>query len=169
MEVNVAQLRRNEGGSESFRFSEIFPSIRLGSEEYVFRKPLEVSLDVINTGKSLLVKGKVQSELAVNCSRCLKDFAYPLNFDFEDEWLPQEIASLEEEDNALIFEKDEFSINDRMLEHILLHFPMKFICSEECKGLCPECGVDLNLMKCNCSNEVIDPRLEILSKWNKGV
>lgn len=169
MKVNVAQLRRNEGGTERYQFSENFPSLQLGSEEYTFQKPLNVCLDVVHSGNSFLVKGRVCSELGVNCSRCLKEFSYSLDFEFEDEWLPLEFAAQDEEENAFIFEKDEFSITERIFEHILLHLPMKFMCSEECKGLCPKCGIDRNLHPCACSDGIIDPRLEILSRWNKGV
>jgi uncharacterized protein len=169
MKVNVAQLRRTEGGSEEYQFSENFPPLQLGNEEYIYQKPLKVVINVINTGKSLLARGWVQSLLGVNCSRCLKEISFPLDFEFEDEWLPLELISQDDEESVFIFEKDEFSIDERILEHILLNLPMRFMCSEECKGLCPHCGADLNTNPCVCSNEIIDPRLEILSKWNKGV
>lgn len=169
MKVNVAQLRRTEGSSEEYQFSENFPSLQLGNEEYIFRTPLDVFIHAVNLRKSLAVKGRVNSEISVNCSRCLKEFPYHLDFEFEDEWMPIEFAAIDEEENAFIFEKDEFSITERVMEHILLHLPMKFMCSEECKGLCPKCGADRNINVCVCSNEIIDPRLEILSKWNKGV
>lgn len=169
MKVNVTQLRRTEGVTGTFFFREDAPPIQLGSEEYVFLKPLEVKLEVTNTGKSLVVRGQVNSELDVNCSRCLKAFPYPLEFSFEDEWRPVEFAAEDEEDNSLLFEKDEFEITERINEHILLQMPMKFQCSKNCQGLCPRCGADRNLNPCACSDENIDPRLEILSKWNKGV
>ncbi|HHV65230.1 MAG TPA: DUF177 domain-containing protein [Peptococcaceae bacterium] len=169
MKINVASLRKNEGSSARFEFGEALPPIQIGDGEYSFQSPVKVTLNVTKSGKSLLVKGKVLSELNVHCSRCLKEFTYPLSFDFEDEWLPVEAATQDEEGTALIFDKDEFSIEERIVEHILLHLPMKFLCSEDCRGLCPKCGVDRNLNTCVCSDETIDPRLEILSKWNKGV
>jgi len=167
--INVAQLRRMEGSSERYAFCEPMSPLQFGKDEYVFLKPLNVQLDVVNTGKSLLVNGKVSSEMGVTCSRCLKDFPFYLAFEFEDEWIPEEFAEENEEENAFIFEKDEFNIEDRILEHVLLHIPMKFMCSEDCKGLCPKCGADRNTITCACTDEAIDPRLEILSKWNKGV
>lgn len=169
MKVNVAQLRRTEGGSERFIFNERVPSLQLGKDEYIFQSPLDVQINAVNTGKSLLIKGNILAEIMVSCSRCLKEFPYRLAFEFEDEWLPAEFADLNAEENAFVFAKDEFDITERILEHVLLHIPMKFMCSEDCKGLCPQCGADLNTNPCACADEVIDPRLEILSKWNKGV
>lgn len=169
MKVNVAQLRRTEGGSERFSFSEILPPLELGKDRLVFQSPLELQLDVLNTGKSLLVKGKGSTKTAVDCSRCLKEFIYDLDFEFDDEWIPSEFSSEDEDPTALFFEKDEFEIDERINEHLILHLPMRFICSPDCKGLCVKCGVDRNITECDCTNEDIDPRLEILSKWNKGV
>lgn len=169
MRVNIAQLRKNKGGTENFHFSESFSPIRLGSDVFTFRSPLDVQLKVTNTGKSLLVKGKLEAECNVNCCRCLKEFPYQLSLEFEDEWVQEELVSQEQKDTAFIFSKDEFDIDNRIIEHILVHLPMKFICSENCKGLCPKCGADLNKTKCGCEDEDIDPRLEILSRWNKGV
>jgi uncharacterized protein len=169
VKVNVARLRRTEGSSERYEFHEKFPSLQFGNEEYLFQTPLDVQIDVVNTGKSLLVNGKISAVITVNCSRCLGEFPFHLNFDFEDEWLPRELAELDSEGNALIFEKDEFCIDDRIFEQIFLHLPMRFICSETCRGLCPKCGADLNKGACACTGEDVDPRLAILSKWNKGV
>lgn len=169
MRVNVAQLRKAEGGSERFQFSEIPAPIEMGKDMLVFQTPLDVQMDIINTGKSLFVNGKANAGVSVNCSRCLKEFIYNIEFEFEDEWIPAEFSSSDQEETALIFEKDEFSIDERILEHLLLQLPMRFICSPDCKGLCVKCGVDRNNNKCDCTNEDIDPRLEILSKWNKGV
>jgi len=169
VKVNIAQLRRTEGASETYRFSESFPSLQLGNEDYFFQVPVDVQADVTNTGKSLLVKGKVFSIINVNCSRCLKEYPFHLDFEFEDEWQPAEFAEPDEEEGAFLFDKDEFCIDNRISEHILLHIPMKFMCSEDCKGLCPKCGADRNQGSCACTDGDIDPRLEILFQWNKGV
>ncbi len=169
MKINVARLRRTEGGTERFEFSESIPALKLGADEYVFLSPLHVMLDVTNSGKSLLVNGTVSSVIKAVCSRCLKEFSHDLSIQLEDEWVPVEFSSEEHEDTALIFDKDEFCLDERILEHIVVQLPMRFTCTEECQGLCPKCGIDRNQNQCSCADEVIDPRLEILSKWNKGV
>ncbi len=169
MKLNVARLRRTVGGTENYSLREDFSSIQLGEDEYYFQSPVEARLIITNTGKSLLAKGTVHCRLGAVCSRCLKDFPYELSFDFEDQFIPAEFYSVEDEEGAFVFEKDEFTIDDRIREHILLHLPMRFICSDSCKGLCSRCGTDLNVNSCSCADGDIDPRLEILSKWNKGV
>ncbi|UWG96156.1 DUF177 domain-containing protein [Dehalobacter sp. DCM] len=169
MIINVYHLRHTEGASKTFRFIEEFSPLQLGTDEYTFTQPAEVTLDIENLGKSLLVKGTIRLVIAVNCSRCLKPFTYSSEITFEDEWFPAEFASEAMDESAFIFEKDEFAIDDRIIEQIVLQLPMKFLCSEDCKGLCLKCGADLNTRTCSCISEDIDPRFEILSKWNKGV
>lgn len=169
MIINVYHLRHTEGASKTFKFSEVFTPLKLGTDEYTFTEPIDVTLDIENVGKSLLVRGNITLAIAVNCSRCLKPFTYCSQLAFEDEWFPGEFATEATDESAFIFNKDEFAIDDRIIEQIVVQLPMKFLCSEDCKGLCLKCGADLNMDACSCSSEVIDPRLEILSKWNKGV
>ena len=57
---------------------------------------------------------------------------------------------------------DEFDLLGLIKEQIVLNVPMKLLCNEECKGICPKCGTDLNINKCNCSLTEVDSRLEIL-------
>ncbi len=169
MKINVAQLRRLGGGTEKYHFNEGLSPLQLGEDEFAFQSPVDVELGVINAGKSLLVKGRISCEIGAACSKCLKDFPYKMSFEFEDKFIPVEFAPEEEDDGAFIFERDECSIDERIQEHILLHLPMRFVCSDLCLGLCPKCGADLNFNPCGCADVDVDPRLEILSKWNKGV
>ena len=70
----------------------------------------------------------------------------------------------EDTDDYLIMKNDSVDIDTPLGEAILLSFPITFLCKEDCKGLCPMCGEDLNEGECNCVKKEIDPRLEILKK-----
>lgn len=172
MKVNVAQVRRNESGTALFELEEDFSSYNSELEGVSFATPVHVQLKVTNLGKSLLVLGKVQTEFKAQCGRCLEDFVYPLDLSYEDEWVyastVNEIADEEEpSETVLIFEKDEIEINERIFEQIVLALPMRFICSLDCRGLCPVCGVNRNHTSCECVVEQTDPRLAALSQWSK--
>lgn len=169
MRIDISKLRRTEGGTEQFHFHEEFPPIQVRNDTFVFKSPLDVDLQVSNTGKSFLVRGNLKAEIGAFCSRCLKEFPYYLSLSFDDEWVIEENVSEELRETAFVISNEEFEVDDRLVEHILLHLPMKFICSEDCKGLCPRCGQDRNVADCGCEDEVIDPRLAVLSEWNKGV
>ena len=70
----------------------------------------------------------------------------------------------EENDTFLLVENESIELDDLLREDILLELPTKFLCKPDCKGLCPQCGKNLNEGKCGCSARQVDPRLEILKK-----
>ncbi|TGE32758.1 DUF177 domain-containing protein [Desulfosporosinus sp. Sb-LF] len=168
MKVNVAQVRHNEGESVRYDLVEDFSLFDLGTEALAFQAPVHVQLQVNNTSKAMLVHGKIQTELNVTCGRCLESFVYPLSLSFQDEWVFRAQATEDLLETALILDKDEIEINERIFEQIVLALPMKFVCSAECQGLCPTCGANRNLTPCNCGQDNIDPRLAALAKWQSN-
>jgi len=165
VKVNVAQVRNREGESVYFDIVEDYSSFDLGTEALSFQAPVHVQLQVNNTSKALLVQGTINTELKAACGRCLETFVYPLSLSFQDEWVFRAQATEDQLETALLLDKDEVEINERILEQIVLALPMKFLCSAECQGLCPTCGANRNLTPCHCGENNIDPRLAALAKW----
>jgi uncharacterized protein len=165
MEIDISQVRRDVGSTVSFDLTEKIPGFLFGTENLAFNTPLRVQIKVHNTGKLLLVQGTIRIDLIVTCGRCLEEFVYPLDLTYEDEWILRELASEDQKETAFLFDYDVIEIGDRMLEQIVMALPMKFICSAECLGLCPSCGVNRNLVKCECQNKELDPRLAGLTQW----
>jgi uncharacterized protein len=167
MKVNVAQVRRNESGTAHFDLTEDFSPFESSLGGMSFVAPVHVELQVNNAGKSLLVEGKIHSALKAQCGRCLEEFTYPIDQVYEDEWVLASQATEDQLENALVYDKDEFEIDERILEQIVLNLPMRYICSHECKGLCPVCGVNQNQKSCDCVQEQVDPRLAALAQWSR--
>jgi uncharacterized protein len=167
MKVNVAQVRRNVSDTAHFDLTEDGSAFESDLDGVSFRTPVHVDLQVNNTGKSLLVEGKVRTTIQAQCGRCLKDFSYPIEQDYQDEWVYAPQVTEDQQETALVFEKDEIELNERILEQIVLALPMRFICSHECKGLCPVCGVNRNEVSCDCVQDNVDPRLAALSQWTR--
>ena len=165
MIVNVAQVRHREGGTIRFDLVEDFSPFDLGTEALSFQAPVRVQIQVNNTSKAMLVHGTIDAELKATCGRCLEPFVYPLSLTFQDEWIFRAQATEDLLETALLLDKDEIEINERIFEQILLALPMKFICSAECQGLCPTCGANRNLAPCHCGEDNVDPRLAALAKW----
>ena len=165
MEMDIAQVQRDLGSTVLFDATEEIPGFLFGTDNLSFNSPLHIQLKVHNTGKFLLVQGMIQTELLTICGRCLEELIYPLNLVYEDEWVLRSLASEDQKETAFLYDKDEIEIGDRILEQIVLALPMKFICSVECQGLCPSCGVNLNLDKCQCIDKEVDPRFAGLTRW----
>lgn len=131
--------------------------------------PVMAQLRIQKIGPEVMVRGNLTADLQLQCSRCLKDFKRPLSVPVDVVYHP--IAELRgEEKYELNSEKldmgfysgEELELLDLIKEQIMLNLPMKPLCSDSCKGICPQCGTDLNTGNCDCSTEDIDPRLAVL-------
>jgi uncharacterized protein len=138
--------------------------------------PLRGHLRMLRTPRSIFVRGRLRTRVAMECSRCLTDTEVALSFDLEDEYFPAiDVVSghplPRPEDDGMGFMIDanhELDLGESVRQHLLLELPMQTICRETCAGLCPRCGVDLNTGECTCSDDVIDERLAPLRALFEG-
>lgn len=133
--------------------------------EKIFAKPVEVVGKVVNRADvtELLLNCNVTVEKP--CDRCGKNTNKVYNTPVR-RILVTELAGDDDIDYLLITD-DELDLYDVVLGEILLSLPMKHLCSEDCKGICPTCGKNLNENSCNCAEKSIDPRLEVLKELLK--
>ena len=139
--------------------------------DFDFETPLESEARIEKVGQSLLIKGGFQTELRLRCVRCLKEFTYPLSSTFQLSLLPargKEFAGeteLEGEDmESSFFEGGEIHLSEIACEQVFLEIPYQPICREDCKGLCPACGKDLNIESCTCAKEKSHSEFSVLEK-----
>jgi len=131
---------------------------------------VRVHLDVSKTGPEVIISGALLAGLQLQCSRCLKDYRTELDIPISVVYHPAgERASsdrreLKGDEMDLGFYKDEIDLEELFREQILLNTQMKPLCDENCKGICPQCGTDLNVSACGCVRQQTDPRLEVLRK-----
>lgn len=147
--------------AESLSFSGTLdlPELTSGPDTFTFREPLSWNVMVVNSGdKELLVTGTVQGTAQATCGRCLDDFELPLVGEIEGYWLTENPGDDVPEDLA----EDEFEVigEDRQMDlfpfiqaALVLALPFVPLCREDCKGLCPQCGKNLNDGSCDCAPE----------------
>jgi uncharacterized protein len=133
---------------------------RLSSIDFDFEGSLRAEATIQKMGKSYLILGSVKTVLQLRCARCLKDFSYPLSSSLDltlhplkSESSGEEVELGEEDLKSNFFEGGEIHLSEVACEQIFLEVPYQPLCREECKGLCPKCGQDLNLSPCNCKPE----------------
>ena len=148
----------------------------LGPDDPDYRvvSPVELSMDVSKVGADVFqASGRVQTRLEFACSRCLEPYEVPIDATFELRYVPQpqagdasasedhaEEREIGEDDLTTAFYKDGLlDIGDLLREQFQLALPMKPLCSDACRGLCPQCGANRNRMDCGCSAAWEDPRL----------
>jgi uncharacterized protein len=135
-----------------------------------FRFPPLVDVDVVcyRSGREIFFRGAFRGTIESTCSRCLNDFSFPVEHEFDIVLSPkpaQTSASTEElrpEDLGLsYYSGNEINLDPLVREQVLLALPTRPLCAEDCRGLCGGCGIDLNTEDCCCSRDSEDPRMAI--------
>ncbi|HAV42993.1 TPA: hypothetical protein DCX15_03135 [bacterium] len=129
----------------------------LETEGVEFISPLRVQVNLLNERDVIDAKGKITTEIRLECNRCLNEFSRPFERGFhleyhrgspkvyEGEW---ELKSTDLE--KIYYQGDAIDLRDGIRDEIFLGIPMKPLCQDTCLGLCPLCGQDLNKERCNC-------------------
>jgi len=122
-------------------------------------------------GHDILVRGNLSGQLELTCSRCLEPFTAPAAIDFDLLLVPGPAyaAAAKEELSPDDLDLDYYTgeivdLESILREQIILMLPLKPLCDESCKGLCPYCGANLNRETCNCKNDAVDSPFARLAK-----
>jgi uncharacterized protein len=164
-------------GPAGFRFDRKVPVPDLegaGGDKVVVRSA-SLAGDVMKAPGGFDLEGRLRAAVETECSRCLEPVSLAIDADVELLLVPSAIEGeaedeveedLDEEDEALRFECPEGKADLVQLvsEQIYLALPLKAVCRESCKGLCPQCGVNRNDVSCGCKEAWIDPRLAPLQQ-----
>lgn len=127
---------------------------------FPFTAPVKLVGKIENVAEIVTIKAVASVHMDVVCSRCAEDF----KIDFEvpvEHGLVQALNNSEDSDEYIVVEDMKLDVESLTLEDIYFALPSKFLCSEDCKGLCAKCGANLNVSPCSCKKD-IDPRFEAL-------
>jgi uncharacterized protein len=125
------------------------------------RASLRGELHVDNVESRFLLGGTLTAEGRVECGRCLAGFTLRWEVPVEIIVL-RDVDSDEGEGDSLVIRQrtGEVDLTEALRESVVLAIPLAPVCREDCKGLCPRCGIDRNTGTCDCADEDIDPRWE---------
>lgn len=154
-----------------FELKEDFKDLDIKADDFNIKEPVHIKGKIKKFGQDVYVQGHLFVKMITACSRCLEEFAYTLDTEFEATYAPMQDELLEEEKeleqtdlDTLFYENDRIDLKEAIREQIVLSVPLKMLCKSDCLGLCSRCGENLNVAKCGCSADDIDPRLEGLKK-----
>lgn len=128
------------------------------SGQCAFVAPLRLHLSVAREYDHIRAQGRVETRARLVCSRCLTEYETDIVSSFTIFYIrsagvsqDEEVELAEQDLISVAFEGDEIDFADEIAEQVLMEIPYKPLCREECKGLCPNCGADLNTTECGCS------------------
>ena len=146
MLINLSKLLKGQEIKKNIYFEFQKKKFFDGSEYIDFSKPVILTGEFIKNGDIIEFKGQIKTELILTCSRCLERFKY--SFDAPLEVTITSNSSLVGE--HVIIDSEEIDFEPIIESSIIFELPLKKLCKEDCKGLCPYCGVNLNEVSCNC-------------------
>ena len=132
-----------------------------------FPSPMKVKGQITNTAGYMRMTLTTSVEYVAQCARCLSPVSGVFTLDLEKTVAPRDLLGDLDEyklDEFAIIEDGFLDMDEQLLEQLEMEFPMRFLCHEDCKGLCPKCGKNLNEGECDCDHTEIDPRMEPLRK-----
>jgi len=138
--------------------------------DFDFPAPATVCVQYYRAGQELFFQGRIEGDVIGHCGRCLEDYVFPLAKEFSLVLVPRSDApadaELSDDDLDLSFyEGDAVDLSPLVREQIILALPTRPLCDERCKGLCAQCGANLNTQPCQCTASIGDPRLAVLMNF----
>ena len=160
--LNLTRIRTAEE-----RFEQVYRPEQLAVEGDTFRvaAPVHLAFDIHKDKDQFRLTGSLKTTLELPCSRCLEHFAWPVDAAFDLRYHPHaqntgegEIEIEDDDLGSAFYENDTIDLGQLMEEQFYLALPMKPLCRDDCKGLCPTCGTNWNRGGCDCCNQWEDPR-----------
>jgi uncharacterized protein len=168
MRIELEKLEESGG-----KFSRIYQLDELPLEDTELRlvEPSEIHGRIRRKGAEVELRGELRAKVAAPCGRCLKPVELVIQSKFAERFVPavswgaEAQHELTEEDlNLSVFDGEAIELDDLVREEILLETPGHVLCGENCKGLCPVCGIDRNLGNCQCDTSEVDSRWQNLKE-----
>jgi len=153
--LDVSKALKYPGQIYPFRAEPEIEEMEVLNDPVVFTE-VAASGEYFGAGERVSIQGEVTATVTSRCAKCLETVSFPLKAELDAQFARQ----LDPEDPDLYsFEGSKADLTDAVRDTLLLELPYRILCSEDCQGLCPHCGVNLNLGTCTCQEgtEVTNP------------
>ncbi|NQS91027.1 MAG: DUF177 domain-containing protein, partial [Chloroflexi bacterium] len=150
-------IKASPGTRKEFDFK--FPQLRFPNDLLVVDIKGQIAVSVTEDG--VVAEGKINALTELSCSRCLDLYWQPIKLDFTEIFSAHPVEDQSDALGEQLLPADgSIDLTPILRDYTALDIPIRQVCKEECKGLCPTCGVNLNLEDCGHKQEHIDPRME---------
>lgn len=169
MTIDISDILKVIGGKMSVDCEINLSDIDFMGDNYHFLSPIKINGTISNNSESFILTADCFAKVKTRCSRCMKDIVVDIEFPLSEN-LIQDSGDEFVDDDVIVFDGTSFDLDDIVLDDFLMNTSGHYLCNDDCKGLCPKCGIDLNEGECNCSDNDVDPRwaglLDIMNKEN---
>ncbi len=164
VEIDISSLKRSPGEVKKLTMAVDMPPVLTEAEQIEFDGPVKLDLVLTNVKDTISVAGDVNANLRLSCGSCLDFFIMPVRAEVAETYYNQGQAEITPGEDWLPYTGDVLDLTPEVLKSIMVELPMRLVCRDDCKGLCPACGKNRNREECLCTGEAVDPRLEVLKQ-----
>lgn len=165
MQIHIARIAE---GAHHHAFEAQPSDLEMGEP---FTGPIRVEADLDRSGRQYLLRASFESNGVFTCDRCLDRFHLPLTGSYRILYVPEGSstpATAESGDVQTVpSDAQVITLDEDLRQFLELAVPIKLLCREDCQGLCPTCGTNLNTRMCRCEKSATDPRWDALKRLSK--
>ena len=159
MELDISKIRSKHGSEKSFDLTQ--PVEDIEEKKIHFLQPVHLQGSIRNLDGTLYLEGEAEILIERICDRCLNSYTQSMKVRIEENFYPEH-KKVDDIDFRKTYNGNRLELDQAVHDGVLLNIQINSVCREDCKGICPTCGKDLNEGPCSCETETIDPRMEIL-------
>ena len=166
MQIHLSDITDSEGKHIQLQPELELDKISFQMGDYPILEKTPVELEITNTGNKVLeLKGIGSVTVGIPCDRCLEQVAVKIPYEIEQKLDmkksdTERVQDLDENDYLTGMDLD---VDRLVYLEVLMSWPLKVLCREDCKGICSRCGKNLNKGSCGCAEEPKDPRMAAIS------
>ena len=164
-------LNEIEEGTSKFCLEVPPDALELDDDRFQFTQPLSFALTVVRSLETYHLKGRIDCLIQGECGRCLAPTSMTVQASVQilvqrREAAAEELEALEDQEMDILDPgAKQMDLKERMRDEVILELPQRLYCKEDCKGMCPTCGQDLNCGTCSCTGKPVDTRWAALSNF----
>ncbi len=160
MMINLEKYLVSDNAEDIFQFSSDFKNIEIdGDFPFVF--PVETTAKLKSFSGSVLLDIDISYTIQKPCDRCMETASSSCSH--HSSYIIVTVLNEDDQDGRYILAENKLlDLGELVYSSVITEFPTKYLCSPDCKGLCPMCGQNLNKSGCSCEKKQTDPRLEVL-------
>lgn len=153
--VDASEIREAIGYTVDVSATVPLDTVDVSGVAYVPTKHADIIGTLTNSGEGLVLHGNVRASFQVDCSRCLASVPFDVATDIDTLFVRRtpETAGEADEQDVIPFDGDRIDIAPVVISALRVELPLAPLCDEECAGICPDCGTDLNTGGCDCSEK----------------
>ncbi len=164
MKLDLSSFLDSE--KQSYHFEGELESNSFSVDDIKVIEPIKFSGEIFKVDGNSELFVTINYTYESNCDRCLKPTTSGITTNLSGRLMDNKGKNNDEDDveEIIYIENSLLNIDEYIWSQVVSSLPMKILCSNDCKGLCPQCGQNLNIQSCDCMGSTIDPRLEKLKE-----